>query len=120
MSLGCQLIKSQKLHYLTLSTHLILVLRTRNLLKMLSVIKAIDFSCAVLLISFRIWGTWVAQSVECLTAEHLTSAQVMISWFVSSSPTLGSVPSAQSLLQILCSPLSVHPPLKLVCALSQK
>ena len=32
-----------------------------------------------------------AQSVE-----HLTSAQVMISWFVGSSPTLGSVLTAQS------------------------
>ena len=37
-------------------------------------------------------GTWVAQSVE-----HPTSAQVMISWFVSSSPTSGSVLTAQSL-----------------------
>ena len=27
------------------------------------------------------WGTWVAQSVGCLT-----SAQVMISWFMGSSP----------------------------------
>ena len=38
------------------------------------------------------WGAWVAQSVKCPT-----SAQVMISWFVSSSPTLGSVLTAQSL-----------------------
>ena len=37
-------------------------------------------------------GTWVAQSVE-----HLTSAQVTISYFMSSSPTLGSVLTAQSL-----------------------
>ena len=36
--------------------------------------------------------TWVAQSVK-----HLTSAQVMISQFVSSSPTSGSVLTAQSL-----------------------
>ena len=38
------------------------------------------------------WGTWVAQSVE-----RLTLAQVMILWSVSSSPTLGSVQTAQSL-----------------------
>ena len=37
-------------------------------------------------------GVWVAQSVECWT-----SAQVMISQFESSSPTLGSVLAAQSL-----------------------
>ena len=38
------------------------------------------------------WGTWVAQSVK-----HPTLAQVMISQFVSSSPTSGSVLTAQSL-----------------------
>ena len=37
-------------------------------------------------------GAWVAQSVE-----RLTSAQVMISWFVGSSPASGSVLTAQSL-----------------------
>ena len=37
-------------------------------------------------------GTWVAQLVK-----RPTSAQVMISWFVSSSPTSGSVLTAQSL-----------------------
>ena len=37
-------------------------------------------------------GAWVAQLVE-----HMTSPQVMISWFVSSSPVLGSVLTAQSL-----------------------
>ena len=37
-------------------------------------------------------GTWVAQSVKCLT-----SAQVLISWSVSSSPASGSVLTAQSL-----------------------
>ena len=37
-------------------------------------------------------GAWVAQSVE-----RLTSAQVMISRFVSSSPTSGSVLTARSL-----------------------
>ena len=37
-------------------------------------------------------GAWVAQSVE-----RLTSAQVTISWSVSSSPASGSVLTAQSL-----------------------
>ena len=39
-----------------------------------------------------LWGAWVAQLVECLTL-----AQVMISWFVSSSPASGFVLIAQSL-----------------------
>ena len=45
-------------------------------------------------ISLRTWerGTWVAQLVKCPT-----SAQVMISWFVGSSPALGSMLTAQSL-----------------------
>ena len=38
------------------------------------------------------WGAWVAQSIE-----RPTSAQVMISQFVSSSPASGSVLTAQSL-----------------------
>ena len=37
-------------------------------------------------------GAWVAQSVK-----RLTSAQVMISWFVGLSPMLGYVLTAQSL-----------------------
>ena len=37
-------------------------------------------------------AAWVAQSVKCLTL-----AQVTISWFVSSSPALDSVLTAQSL-----------------------
>ena len=44
-------------------------------------------------------GTWVVQSVE-----HLTSAQVIISRFMSLSPASGSLLSAQNLLWILCSP----------------
>ena len=40
----------------------------------------------------RLWGTWVAQLIR-----RPTSAQVMISWFVSSSPTLGFMLTAQSL-----------------------
>ena len=55
-----------------------------------------SMACQSKLIFFLIiigrWGTWVAQSVELLA-----SAQVMISWFVGSSPTLGSVLTAQSL-----------------------
>ena len=38
------------------------------------------------------WGAWVAQSVECQT-----STQVMISWFMSSSPASGSGLMARSL-----------------------
>ena len=40
----------------------------------------------------KLWGAWVAQLVK-----RLTLAQVMISWFVSSSPASGSVLTAQSL-----------------------
>ena len=49
-------------------------------------------------------GAWLAQSVECLTL-----AQVMISWFVGSSPVLGSVLSAWNLQPALDS-VSVCPP----------
>ena len=44
--------------------------------------------------------------------EHLTSAQVMISRFVGSSPTAGSVLTARawSLLRIPCLPLSLSLP----------
>ena len=40
----------------------------------------------------KYWGAWVAQSVK-----QLTSAQVIISWLVSSSCVSGSVLTAQSL-----------------------
>ena len=58
-------------------------------------------------------GTWGAQSVE---LERPTSAQVMISRFVGSSPASGSVLMARSrnLLPILCLPLSA-PPLLMLC-----
>ena len=48
-------------------------------------------------------GVWVAQSVK-----HQTLAQVMISWFMSSSPTSVSTVSAEPTLDLL-SPLSVPP-----------
>ena len=57
-------------------------------------------------------GTWVAQSVE-----HLTLAQVMISGFVGSSPTSGSVLTAQSQepdSDSVSPPLST-PPLLMLC-----
>ena len=38
------------------------------------------------------WSAWVAQSIE-----RLALAQVMISWFVGSSPMPGSVLTARSL-----------------------
>ena len=49
--------------------------------------------------------------------EHLTSAQVMISWFVSSSPTSGSVLTAQSLepASDYVSPPFSAPPLLTLC-----
>ena len=50
-------------------------------------------------------GAWVAQSVKCLT-----SAQVMISQSMSSSPASGSVLTAWSLFQIMCLPLSLDLP----------
>ena len=62
--------------------------------------------------------TWVAQLVQCLT-----SAQVMISWFVGSSPASGSVLTAQSLEPASdCVSLSLSaPPLLTLClSFSQK
>ena len=64
------------------------------------------------------WGAWVAQSVECPT-----SAQVMISQSVSSSPALGSVQTAQSLepaSDSVSPSLSDPPPFMLCLSLSQK
>ena len=60
----------------------------------------------------KVWGAWVAQSVK-----HLTSAQVMISQLVGSSPTLGSVLTAQSLEPALdsVSPSLPAPPLLMLC-----
>ena len=66
-----------------------------------------------------VWGTWVAQSVK-----PPTSAQVVISSSVSSSPTSGSVLTAQRLEPasdlclslILCLPLSL--PLSCSCSVS--
>ena len=63
-------------------------------------------------------GAWVAQSVE-----RPTSAQVMISQSVSSSPALGSVLMAQSLepASHSVSPSLSAPPLLMLClSLSQK
>ena len=58
------------------------------------------------------WGTQVAQSVK-----HLTSAQVKILGFVSSSPTSGSMLRAQSLESALdsMSPSLSAPPLFALC-----
>ena len=50
-------------------------------------------------------GTWVAQLVG-----RLTLAQVMISWFMGSSPASGFALTAQSLLGILRLPLSLPLP----------
>ena len=62
------------------------------------------------------WGAWVAQLVE-----HLTLAQVVISRFMSSSPTLGSVLTAQSLEPASdCYPLSAPPPFAVCLSLPSK
>ena len=61
---------------------------------------------------------WVAEWVK-----HPTSARVMISWFLSSIPSLGSVPSAQSLQPASHSvspSFSAPPLLVLSLSLSQK
>ena len=63
-------------------------------------------------------GAWVAQSAKCLT-----SAQVMISQFVSSSPVSGSVLTVQSLepaSESVSPSLPVPPLLVLSLSLSQK
>ena len=49
----------------------------------------VSFFC---LFCFFLRAAWVAQLVK-----HQTSPQVMISWFMSSSPASGSVLTAQSL-----------------------
>ena len=66
----------------------------------------------------KLRGTWVAQSVK-----RLTSAQVTISRYVSSSPAWGSVLTAQSLEPVSDSvslSLSDPPPFMLCLSLSQK
>ena len=65
-----------------------------------------------------IWGAWVAQSVK-----RPTSALVMISRLVSSSPASGSVLSARSLepaSDSVSPSLSDSPPFMLRLSLSQK
>ena len=47
-------------------------------------------------------------------------AQVMVSQFLRSSPTLGSAPTVQSLLEILSPSLSASTSLSLSLSLSQK
>ena len=49
-------------------------------------------SSQMLRFTAKSWGAYMAQSVK-----QPTSAQVMISWFVSSSPSLGSLLAAHSL-----------------------
>ena len=56
-----------------------------------------------------LWGAWVAQLVKCPT-----SAQVMISQFVSLSPMWGSVLTAQS-LEPASDSVSLSPSLLMLC-----
>ena len=70
------------------------------------------------LLEAKVTGAWVAQSVK-----HPTSAQVMISRSVSSSPASGSVLTAQSLepaSDSVSPSLSDPPPFMLCLSLSQK
>ena len=60
------------------------------------------------------WGTWVAQSIEAPT-----SAQVMISWLVGSSPMSGSVLTAQTLEPVFGFSVSLSAP-PCSCCLSLK
>ena len=55
-----------------------------------------------------------------LSVRLLISAQIVILPFMSSSPISGSVLTAQSLLQILCLPLSLPLPCSLSLPLYQK
>ena len=67
---------------------------------------------------YLFWGPWVAQSVKCLT-----SAQVVISQSMSSSPMSGSVLTAQDLEPASDSvfpSLSISSPLGLCLSHSQK
>ena len=77
------------------------------------VAEQINYACHTFLKFFQ--GAWVAQSVG-----HVTSAQVMISQSLSSSPTLVSALTAQSLLQILSPSLSAPPLLTLCVSLKNK
>ena len=54
------------------------------------------------------------------SVKHLTSAQIVISQFMKSSLTSGSLLSAQSPLLILCLPLSLPLPHLHMCSLSLK
>ena len=71
-----------------------------------------------LLLKVMDWGAWVAQTVE-----QPSSARVMISQSVSSSPVSGSVLTAQNLEPVSDSvspSLSAPPPFMLCLSLSQK
>ena len=62
--------------------------------------------------AYRSWCTWLAQSVKCPA-----SAQVMISLLMSSSPTSGSVLTAQS-LEPASDSVSISLPLLHSCSVS--
>ena len=75
-------------------------LATEDILSLIPSCYTISAILRTLKIPLR--GTWVAQSVK-----WPTSAQVTISWFVSSRPTLGSLLTVRSLLGILSLSLSL-------------
>ena len=89
-------------------------------------LKSINIQLSIVILNTRylifkrieFWGAWVAQSVE-----RPTSAQVTISHSVSSSPTSGYGPMAQSLepaSDSVSPSLSAPPPFMLCLSLSQK
>ena len=80
----------------------------------MKIVKTMEIRCNIL--NYR--GAWVAQSVE-----RPTSAQVTISWSVSSSPVWGSGLMAQSLepaSSSVCPSLSASPPFMLCLSLCLK
>ena len=85
---------------------------------MLNKLVLLELFCLVSILKSWFWGAWVAWSVR-----RPTSAQVMISWSMSSSPASGSVLTAQSLEPVSdsVSPSLSPPPLFMLClSLSQK
>ena len=62
-----------------------------NISRYISAFYQTTFSIIYQSLNKTAWGTWVAQLVK-----RPTLAQVMTSWFMSSSPTLGSLLKAHS------------------------
>ena len=96
--------RSASVPLLVLSEHL---LKTEKSTEPMKQVPSLNF--------LFIWGPREAQW---LSVQLLISVQVTISWFLSLSPSPGSLMGAQSLLQILCPLNSLSLPS--LCSLSQK